>query len=234
MAAIRTQVVLERVGGMGEDVITNTWHWESDDPSPLTGDSPTTNLTGLLDRMKTFYGWCAANILSSLVTGNGVIKVYNLADLPDLFPIREEPFVFTKPTASPLPAEVAIALSYNADRVPGVGQGRLRGRVWLGPIRGGLGNPAPNAPDPFIQASTRTGLLTAAKTMATGSVGGAYRMAIFSPTHFTATSNLGAALNDVTRLTVDDAYDTIRSRGARATQRHGVLIAGSAVPALVG
>jgi hypothetical protein len=55
-------------------------------------------------------------------------------------------------------------------------------------------------------------------TMATGS-GGAARLAIFSPTTLSSGGSIDDAWNDAVNVWVDDAFDTQRRRGARATTR---------------
>jgi hypothetical protein len=73
-------------------------------------------------------------------------------------------------------------------------------------------------------------ILVAAKTMATGG-SGAFRLAVYSPTIMASSGILADAYNDVSSLWIDNAFDTIRSRGPAPASRRTILIAGSAPPA---
>lgn len=98
------------------------------------------------------------------------------------------------------PAEVALCLSYYA----GVNQPRRRGRIFVGPFASGpVGT---ERPDPGLMQL----LLDFASDLS--SVGGVD--ALWS--QYSRTDN---DYNDVTNWWVDNAWDTMRSRGATPTQR---------------
>jgi hypothetical protein len=229
MTVLRTQISLDRVGGKSEDVVTNTLHWENDDGGILGTNDTENLLPGLMNRITTFYAYCRANIFSSLLTGTGVIKTYNLADLPDIYPIRETPLSLGPSGVAALPAECAAAVSYNAARVSGVAQARLRGRIFLGPIRTEFVNGSGAPADMRLDTAKLQGVLSAFENMATG-IAGSFRLVVFSPTTYQATGgNLGQATNDVVRVTMDNAVDIVRSRGSDPTERWQGVIGGQDV-----
>jgi hypothetical protein len=203
------QVGLERLGALPEDVSTNTWHFEGDDPA--TFDSL---LPGLVDRVRVFYQAIGSR-LSSALSGNFTIKVYDWSDPLPRVPKSQTTYVLTKGTAM-MPSEVALCLSYKGAVSSGAVAARRRGRVFLGPLSTGAGTGGTSDFRPIETAATQ--ILDAAKVMATGS-GGAFRLAIYSPTTKAQGGSDDASWNDATSFWIDNAFDTIRSRGASPTLR---------------
>lgn len=210
------QVTLERDGALPEDAVVNTWHFEND--TEVGTDTFARDQDGLRDRLVEFYQGLQA-IFSSILTGNGTIKLYDWDDDIPRVPKLEDTFTFTPTTGVVLPAEVAICLSMEGERESGVKMARRRGRVYLGPLSGEVvavtGTPA----DAKVHPSYRTQILTHATDLAVGSSSGSFRMAIWSPTETREGGSTDDAWNDVVRFWVDDAFDTQRRRGGAPTAR---------------
>lgn len=229
MAKIRVQVVLARASGLPEDVIVNTMHFEDDEPSvgEVTGVSGTTNLDGLVARLKAFYVTIGPNILSPFLTGFALIKIYDMSAPEPRAPKAEVPFQFFPNTSGvPYPAEVALCLSFKAQGLSGAAAGRRRGRIFLGPIAGPTG--AQQVDDMRPTEAKVDLVLQAAENMSRGG-GGSYRLAIFSPTAAAGNDTLDAAWNDADEFWIDNAFDTMRSRGADRTSRRRLIIGQEAV-----
>jgi hypothetical protein len=228
MAKIRAQVVLPRKGLLAEDDVVNTFHFE-DDSGFATDGGISVNGPGLITRIGTFYTTLGATVFSALLAGTGEVTLYDMADAKPRAPRLTGTFTFATSAAAG-PAEVALCLSFAAATASGDTAARRRGRVYLGPVASGMFQQLAGASDVRPQTTTLDTIVNAAKTMATGG-SGAFRLAVFSPTTAGLDETLDAAWNDVTRLWVDNAFDTMRSRGAQRTIRRQVLVAGADAPA---
>lgn len=225
MSHVIAQVTLQRDSGLPEDVIVNTMHFE-DDSGFGTSAGIDMNGPGLMDRLVTFYQ-AIQSVLAGTLNGQGEVTLYDWGAPKPRVPYMSKPFTLT-PSTSSLPGEVALALSYRAERTSGQSMARRRGRVFLGPIAAAAIEPvASGAADPRPGTGTIDMILNAAKTMATGG-SGAFRLAVYSPTTMAAIGGTAdAAWNDVVAISIDNAWDVIRARGAKATARRQILIAGT-------
>ena len=230
MARIRAQVTLDRRGGLPADAITNTYHFEDDSGFSSDGGI-SVNGPGLVTRLQTFYNTLGGFMLGAGLIGTGVVRLYNMSDVKPRVP-RLETGINFQPNAggTPLPGEVALCLSFDAEKVSGQSQARRRGRVFLGTLSTSVFTvPGVDTPEPRPKAQTITDLLAAAHTMARGG-SGAFRLAVFSPTQSVTAADQDLAWNDVVRVSVDDAFDTIRSRGTRPTKRAFTPLGGAFAP----
>lgn len=226
------QVSLDRDTLLAEDIVTNTFHFEDDSVEDGIGGGGgfSVNGPGLISRLQTFYQ-ALGIYLSSTLTGTGNIRLYNHQSPKPRIPVREAPLTFT-PATNSLPGEVAACLSYRADREQGAIAARRRGRVFLGPLAlrmtqtqvAGQADVRPSDTD--LQA-----ILQAARTMARGG-SGSFRLAVYSPTTYAATQSYADAYTDVGEIWMDNALDTIRSRGARRTRRFIADLDNADVPIL--
>jgi hypothetical protein len=223
----RVQVELDRDNGLPEDSIINVYHFEADGSG---GQSEFDSLTsGLVNRVKTFYN--AIDVfLSSILAGTGRITVYDMSDDRPRVPTHVEPFTMVTNDQGALPSEIALCMSMHAAPATGQSQARRRGRVYLGPWGHSIYAVGETSGDHRPSATLRETILGAADGMATG-VGGAFRLAVYSPTTIgpsphapTDDETNPAAWNDVVLLTIDDAWDTMRSRGAAPTSRVQTVI----------
>lgn len=213
------QVSLLRDGGLPEDVVVNNWSFEGDD-DPLSSDRENwDSLTGnLFDRIEAFYQG-TQTFLSQVLSGTGIVKMYDASDAQPRIPRFEETFGFA-PGSSAVPSEVALVISLQAAAESGANMRRRRGRVYFGPLSAAaattVGSTGPNDVRP--SASTRQTIAANVGLLATSGSNN-FRLAVFSPTTAGLNPMLDAAWNDVERIWVDDAFDTQRRRGARATTR---------------
>jgi hypothetical protein len=214
---------------MPEDIVTNTMHFEDDDDGSLQGTFAN-RVVGLHSRLSTFYTYLAANVLSRQLAGTGVIRYYDMTDPKPRVPVVESPLNFTSAltSSSGLPGEVAIVLSMKAEPKAGSAPGRRRGRIFLGPIVTSMVEDDGITGDIRIISAKMAGVLGAAQTMARGS-GGSFRLAVYSPTTMASSNSLATSFEDVELLTMDNALDTVRSRGSRRTQRVKISAGGGNV-----
>lgn len=210
----RVQVTIPMASGTPEDNVVNVWHFDSDQTFAEDADD-------VVGRLRTFYQAIDGVVLAGRV-GNATVKVYDLADPEPRTPGLTDTIVLSPGAdASVVPNEVAMCLSMRADPVSGVSPGRLRGRIFLGPVRGtALTNTGSRVRWTTTAMET---VVDAAEALAVGPDPGDGRLAVYSPTTHAAlgggAGSLADAFNDVTEVWVDNAPDTIRSRGEKADTR---------------
>lgn len=214
MTVMRAQVVLERKTAVPADAVVNVWHFDSDQ---LFGD----DADDLAERLRTFYQAIAGRLANTL-SGNGVVKVYNMADAEPRIPGVTLPFTFVT-GATALPGELAICLSFKAVDEAGANPRRRRGRVFIGPLAENTRAVDSSKPDVFVANQVRIDLTTAALALAVGPDPGDARLAIYSPTTDSA-GTLDEATVDAKTIWCDDAFDVIRSRGSKSSARTVVTI----------
>lgn len=210
----RCQVTIPMDSGVSEDSIVNVWHFDSDQTFAEDADD-------VVGRLRTFYQ-SIDHLFPARVGSVATVKVYDLADPEPRVPGLEDTIALTTGTSTDhLPNEVAICLSMKADPVSGVSPGRLRGRVFLGPFITAVTELVSSKVR--VAASVRTQIVDAAVILATGPDPGDGRLAVYSPTtHAELGGGAGAladSFNDVTQVWVDNAFDTVRSRGERGDAR---------------
>lgn len=211
---IRSQVVLENDGGLVEDAAVNTY----------TFRSTATDIEDSLDHIATFMtGFYQAvdGYLSAVLNGTGVVKSYDLTDPEPRSPLRSESFTFTPAATSIFPNEVAICLTLEGAAVSGIPVGRRRGRIFLGPLNTSSINA--ETPDARIDEADLQAIVDALAGTATTAQGSGLFLQVLSRTIMGAPpwteSELNAGTFTIVRISADNAYDTIRSRGAAPTLR---------------
>jgi hypothetical protein len=190
MSKIRVQVITRRATDLAADHIVNTVHFDDFNVS-VDGTDWQAFANDVREVFRTGRGGFPA--------GYGIeTKVYNMADAMPR-PIKATGAWQQGASSSPdhVPREVALCLSYYSERnLP-----RFRGRIFIGPWMFAAERP---------NDSQRTGLMTLATQL--GAVGGIdVDWGLWSPTR--------AAFSKITNVWVDDEWDTIRSRGKKATNR---------------
>lgn len=137
--------------------------------------------------------------------GEWKAKLYKMSDPEPRFPIATKIKTVTPATALG-PREVALCLSFYSER----NTPRRRGRLYLGPWPSGALNERPT--DTLCD-----GLLSMAQDL--GALGGInMQWVIFSPT--------SGEYHNVSDCWVDNEWDTVRSRGVRATSRRRRAVEG--------
>lgn len=228
MAILRATAAIASTSGELADNFVNVWHFEA--PSPVTvGTCSTigTALSGFYIAIGDYFSKC---VVDGAATAHEIV----LANLTPGAPGSEDDLVskviwrtpFAIPsvgsTMSPLPEEVAIAMSFRASLIgfPEEAAGgtirpasRRRGRVYLGPFAG------PQVVDAAgeycrVSVSASTAMLLAYSNLV-GTVNdnadGGVQHVIYSPSN-----GVG---NIVEHAWIDNAFDTVRSRGRKPTAR---------------
>lgn len=214
MAKIIAQVTLARVDGVPADSVTNVFHFESDE---IFGFDEFADEISVVTRLSTFYqAW--ETYTSTVLDGTGSVKIYNWDDPKPRIPYMDVPIFFT-PGSGGMPSEVASCMSFAGVPQSGMSMARRRGRVFLGPLGSNAAEYVAGTLADFTPAAAfRTTVVAAGSTMARGSAG-TYRLAVYSPTTEAAGGTKDAAWTDVARIWMDNAFDTIRSRGFKPTTR---------------
>lgn len=127
-------------------------------------------------------------------------------------------------TASNLPSECAVVLSYNAD-LTGVleesgttrPRARRRGRLYVGP----LNQRVIDASDPTAIPRPTANFLTALRV---GAKDYLFDAAALDGWEWAVWSRADWTMRDVVAVSTDDAFDTIRSRGEDATARTSLVL----------
>lgn len=169
-----------------------------------------------MDMVEDLYCQKASGITNALgayiaetINRTALLQVYQIEDTPPRAPVAERTITLPQPIGSStiMPAEVALACSFQGTRVSGQPQSRRRGRIFLGPLRapGSNGSAIP----PAVMIGDVAGQFNEMKAASDASLD--YQWRIWSPTD-------GASVL-VDNGWVDNAWDTQRRRGPRATSR---------------
>ncbi len=191
MSKIRVQVITRTAGALAVDHVVNTVHFDDFNVDPTGGTNWQAFADDVRDAFTGRFGTPA---------GWGVeTKVYNMADAKPR-PIKAVgAFQMGNGTGGSAPREVALCLSYFSERnLP-----RFRGRLYIGPWRAD-----------FMAERPTVGMRDALANLAAalGGIGGPdVDWGLWSPTR--------NAFSKITAGWVDDEWDTVRSRGLRATTR---------------
>lgn len=211
------QVTLPNVSGVSEDVAVNTFHFST----PGAGVS-VADVAIIAGKLEGFYNLVhppgsspLGDELSPHINRAGCrIKVYDMGQPKPRIPVYDGGFVLTPTGASSgFPNEVALVTSFRADYAPGVPRGRLRGRVYLGPLA--MGNQVSSSGDVRPGQATINKVHGASKWLADNNAD-----AIFWSVYSPRLAGLGQiSLRAVVAGWVDNAYDTQRRRGKDASTR---------------
>lgn len=211
------QVTFESGTGMAEDRVTNTFHFRK----PAATDFVTATVAIQVE-MARFYNTVPSggtSVLGSYMssglvhgTDRGQVSYYDGSIAPNLR--APTTYAFTLPGASGsarLPNEVALCLSFKDSVLTTGPSARQRGRIYLGPLdaSAGINTVGDLAPSlTFIMDLARAGQTLGESIIALGT---GYHWAVYSPTD--------NAMFNIDRVFVDNAFDTQRRRGIKATGR---------------
>ncbi len=238
MSNYRVQAALGNVNGIDEDRMVNVFHVRT--PAEV-GDGTAVVAQEIVFRFATFYQDIQALFSGetvSAVVGAHTMKVYRLitgapgaADDSSVL-LVDDTFSTTGVAggAQSLVNEAAVALSLQANpqAVPefeGIARprSRRRGRAYLGGLAFTTGEVVPGSGGRRPTAFTRNLLVNSFATLATalegmvfGPAGTAAEVCVYSRTD--------GVLRPVTEVFVDNAYDTIRSRGLAPTLRTTLIL----------
>lgn len=207
---IRTQAILEKVSGMPEDRVVNTFFNVSALGAP-------TDITNIQDNIADFYAAIDGVVFTSAtLAGSYTLKSYNMDDAPPRAPIATSARSLTMTAGTGLPGEVAICLSYRQLPVSGGVAARDRGRIFIGPL-------ATAVVGSLVQGDVRP---TDAALVALRNAGKAFALACIAdgvPWHvWSPTANQSSVIEEVS---TDNAFDIQRRRGSDPTVRTRLTIA---------
>lgn len=190
------QAILEAVGAIPADAVTNTWHFSA----LADGD-----LEDAAGQLLAFYGDIESG-LSDQLSGNIQLKFYDLADPQPRVPVYMQSDTLTLGANDAMPAQVSLVMSFEAAIISGGNRARRRNRVFLGPWSENVN----------LEGRPTSGLITtivgaAEVLLAASSSAGNWSWEVYSPTD---TDNFG-----VQSGWVDNRWDTQRRRLPRATNR---------------
>lgn len=215
----RIEVELAYISDMPGDVAVNTFHALID-----TAADPADMQAGL-DEFVNMYtgattgpnGYTWGNILSPVIHRSGdksSIKLYRLADTPPRVPVTSGTFdPDVNSNSTPLPLEVAIAISYGIDPQSGWDPRSLRGRIYLGPL---------NVDAQAIITTSVIGVnneLMSDLAWLTQALESNVRTASSGAVRWCLYSRRQSAMRPITHGFVDNEFDTQRRRGVDATAR---------------
>lgn len=201
MTEVRAQVILQSANGVAADAATNTFSFRWPD-----GEDYSADVTAIL---KAFYDDVSGYLSPLLAQNNHLIKFVDHNGLPPQYPFAETTFNLTNaPAGVAFPREVALVMSFQADRSAGVNQKRRKGRVYLGPL-----NTAGNLATGLVLPAMCTTVNVAAEQIQTSC------QAVSLLLYWTVWSGLNGSSSIVANGWCDNAWDTQRSRGNVATTR---------------
>lgn len=202
MTLVRCQASIAKDGGAPADACVNTWHFEAE-PTVAGVTAPLAALTAFYTTIQ--------SIFSDKVDLAGCrAKWYNLADPMPRPPFADGSLGLSGTTGNAiLPPEMAICLSFQAARAPGMKQARRRGRIYLGPL--GFTSVGTTEFVPTTQVDLIKG--AAATLLAASNAATTWRWVVHSPT------TGPTSWVKVDEGWVDDAFDVQRRRGIPSTLR---------------
>jgi len=216
MSVLQAQVIVPHDNGLPVDAIVNTFHFGTSGPlvDDAAATSITTALTSMYDTLQTSGNRLASYYPDVMKPDATRIKIIRLNDAPPRTPLKETTVFLNSSGGGALPSEVALVGSYQGAKISGVSQARRRGRFYFGPLNessrvqvGGVGaRPAQLLIDTMNLAMQT--LWTASEAAVDWS------WVVYSPT-----IGLVGGTTPVTNGWVDNAFDTQRRRGLKASAR---------------
>lgn len=188
--------------GIPQDAAVNTWHCNT-----LPGNP--SGYENFVADLETFYK-AVDNQLGSVIDATGITAtVYDMTDDTPRAPVYTYTFSGIATSTTTSPQELAICVSFQGTRLSGQSQSRRRGRVFLGPLGGGL---AASTTDMHIDPSIVSQFATAAGALCNTALASTdYAWVVYS--------KADEDLVIVHSGWVDNAFDVQRRRGVAATAR---------------
>lgn len=214
MATCRVQVSIPYNSGIPEDVVSNTFHFDSLAGEPINE----ARCTILSTHIAAFYSSvytptsvkCMADYLNPAATR---MKFYDLSDPKPRTPVADlaTPLSVGALQATRLPAEAAAVLSYHTEYVSGINKASQRGRIFLG----GICDPMVDPSTPSQAPRYKTVWIAAVGDFA----GDLYAAALADEWGWVVYSEKLNQSFAVAGGWMDNAIDTQRRRGVPATVR---------------
>lgn len=223
---LRTVATIPHDSGIPADAVQNGFAWHA--LGTVDRDLAAVEIAA---RLQAFYAALTNDMSSAYDRTQIAVKTYDMSEGTPRFPYYESTINAGAGQAgsNDLPPEVAITVSYEGPRQSGLNQRRRRGRIYVGPFQVASGDIA------TVGATLQDTVADAAEAYLLGSSGGPYLVnwAVYSRLqHFNIPvggvitegdeedpNRLPVSFTDVTRMWVDNAWDTQRRRGTKATNR---------------
>lgn len=204
----RAQAIFHGHSGLPEDVYVNTFVFRND----VDGQPATVVHQTIADQLFGFYNDIHAPgtaplrsyMSSRTLTSQFKVKVYDLGQAPPRTP-HEREFQMGQMASGALPSEVALCLSYYAER----NIKRRRGRIYFGPLAQGV----------IVDAAGEPARPTNALINALAGAGAWLEDEGFGGVNWHLLSGMDGNAYEITGGWVDNAFDTQRRRGEEATAR---------------
>lgn len=204
----RAQVVFQGKSGLPEDQFVNTFTFRNEGVASRSQmvDAINERINAFYDVPVTQTGQSISSFLTSILMNAAYrVKVYDLGEAPPRTVSETEQTLTLLPAAAPLPPEVACVASFFGQK----NTPRTRGRVFLGPLAQAATEVRNGSV--FFTEAFRTTVAHAMRRQTQNGQTNIARWHVVSTTYGTATP--------VLQGWVDDAPDTQRRRGAKATTR---------------
>ena len=215
MTIIRVQCNIPSDTALPEDDCINTWHFLTVGAATVADACDDAVL-----QLGVFYAAIDANLAGGTASPLR-LKCYDLADPEPRVPHLEVTSALTPSVGVNFPNEVAVCLSYRGELLSGTNPARRRGRIYIGPLTAATGTQATGDMRP--NSTFRNVLANAASDIIVAGATADARWVVFSPTLAGPppwdSGTLEASSCDVQAGFIDDAFDTVRSRGVRTTTR---------------
>lgn len=210
MTILYATASMQMFTNLPKDVITNGWHWETDDSL-----SPGAFGEFVAGELETFYGTALNSMVANYVTGATMrVKVYDMTDPEPRTPVYNDlitPAWGTKATTV-VPTEVSAVLSFQGAPLSGVPQARRRNRVYIGGLNDLAITDSSTTTFPTLFTSLRTQLGNAASAMLAANTTALQWVGASRATGLLTTFQIAGGW-------VDNTPDTQRRRGVLATSR---------------
>jgi hypothetical protein len=205
---VRVMVSLQDKSGLAKDQYVNTLYYE-----PVLGN-PDLNVDVTV-KVKAFYYAIAQYFSPCIATDGHTIKLYAVGAPLDTPPFYTTEFAIPPTSGAPLPNEVASCLSFKGAFHAGWNKQSTRGRIYLGPLNttstASIANESGIPGQGFVDAVMAAGAL-----MYGGMKTASGPWVIYSKLHLASTP--------ITELSMNNEWDTQRSRGKVATVRTAQIV----------
>ena len=206
MPIYRIQTSLRDKSGLPRDQYVSTLH-----VAPADGVADLTDVSAACYAVTNFYKALKGYMSPCIATGLHTAKAYLVTIPPDdAAPVVSVDWEMNPaPSGGALPIECAVCLSFHALRQPGIQPQSTRGRIFFGPLDDtAMAFDAPTG-ETHVAAAMQGAMNDAAQTMNNVFQSVGLVWVIYSRVHNTG--------YPVVNVSVDNEFDTVRSRGKRAT-----------------
>lgn len=210
----RAQWEFAHDSGLPEDRVAMTTHW-------ATTQVVSIDYANMRDMLIDFWedagaGAALSTYLSSVLTGAWSLDIYHLTDPSPRVPVQSYTGALAAaPSGEAMPSEVCLCTSWLAAPESGVAPARLRGRNYIGPLDTSALASSGGVPDPNFLAD----VVRASDALASAADASVTWDFVIYSTVLPGTSGAGTRANKVVSGFVDNAFDTQRRRGERASAR---------------